>query len=83
MEEEIIFDYSKLEGRIKEKFKSQQNLAEQLSYGKTSLNLKLNNKVSFSQKDILELATLLEIPDEEVSSYFFKQIVRKSVLNSR
>lgn len=74
----VIFDYSRLRGRIKEKFDSQEKLAKQLSYGLTSLNLKLNNHVNFSQVDMLELAAVLDIPDEEFSSYFFTVKVRKT-----
>ncbi|API89007.1 hypothetical protein BKP56_06950 [Marinilactibacillus sp. 15R] len=79
MKDNITFDYSKLEGRIKEKFDSQQNVSDQLSFSKTSLSMKLNNRVSFGQKDILELAKVLEIPDNEIAKYFFEVKVRKTV----
>lgn len=79
MKEKIIFDYSKLKGRIKEKFDNQKAIADHLSYGYTSLSMKLNNQVSFSQEDIIELSKVLEIPDEKVSAYFFNVKVRKTV----
>lgn len=74
--EKRVFDYSKLEGRIKELYGTQTNLAKYLSYGSTSLSMKLKNKVLFSQPDILELIEVLNIPDNQVSDYFFKVEVR-------
>lgn len=71
-----VFNYSKLEGRIKEKFNTQKNIAEHLSFGNTSLSQKLNNRVAFSQADILEVAKVLDISGEEISEYFFEVIVR-------
>lgn len=79
MKEKIIFDYSKLKGRITEKFGKQENIAKHLSYGYTSLSMKLNNHVSFSQEDIIELSRVLEIPGDQVSLYFFNVKVRKTV----
>lgn len=80
MVEKLIFDYSKLEGLIKEKFGTHENLVKKLSYGRTSLSSKLNNKTLFSQPDILELQEVLGIPDEELKLYFFKLKVRKNEL---
>lgn len=73
-----IFDYSKLEGKIKEKYKTQKIVTNHLSFGNTSLSQKLNNRVAFSQKDILELASVLDIDDAEIPEYFFKLKVRFS-----
>ena len=54
-EKEIEFDYSKLLGRIKEKFGTQDNLAAKTTISATSLNYKLNNKVEWKQKEIARL----------------------------
>lgn len=40
----IEFDYSKLRGRIREKFGSYKNLAPHISFTTVSLSNKLNNK---------------------------------------
>lgn len=74
------FDYSKLKGRIKEKYETQTELSKHISYGFSSLSMKLNNEVLFSQPDILELLRVLEIPNEDISEYFFKLKIRKTEL---
>lgn len=77
-EKEIEFDYSKLLGRIKEKFGTQDNLAAKTTISATSLNYKLNNKVEWKQKEIVEVALLLDIAIIEIPEYFFKEKVEKT-----
>lgn len=72
------FDYSKLLGRIKEKYGTRENLVKDITISITSLNLRLNNQLEFTQKDIHELSHVLEIPKEEISTYFFTEKVRKT-----
>lgn len=74
---EVLFDYSALKGRIKEKYDTYESLVPHLSYGMSSLSSKLNNHARFSQTDMLDLADLLDIKDEEFSKYFFTVKVRK------
>lgn len=76
--EEMIFDYSKLKGRIVEKNTTQEKLAKANNMTKTSLNLKLNNKIAFNQEDIIGLSKSLEISKEEIGIYFFTQRVQKT-----
>ena len=66
-----IFDYQKLKGRIVEKKENQENLANEMGITKTTLNFKLNNKISFKQYEIITLGKLLEIPKDELAEYFF------------
>lgn len=73
----VEFDYSKLRGRIREKFGSYKKLAPHISFTTVSLSNKLNNKSYFDSPEILELAKALEIEDEELNAYFFNLIVRK------
>ncbi|MFR8144791.1 MAG: DUF739 family protein [Clostridia bacterium] len=75
---ELEFDYSKLLGRIKEKLDKQEKLAEKMGLSQVSLNKKLNNLVQFTQKDIMSIIVILEIPVEEIPLYFFTQKVKKS-----
>lgn len=74
----IIYDYSKLLGRIKEKYGTRENLVKEITISSTSLNLRLNNKLKFDQQDIKELCIALDIKEEEIPDYFFKEKVRKS-----
>ena len=76
--EKVLYDYSKLLGRIKEKFGTRENLVEHITISCTSLNLRLKNKLKFNQQDITELCEVLEIEEEEIPAYFFKTKVRKT-----
>jgi hypothetical protein len=78
MVEAIVYDYSKLLGRIKEKYGTRENLVKEITISSTSLNLRLNNKLKFDQQDIKELCIALDINEEEIPDYFFKEKVRKS-----
>lgn len=76
--EKIIFDFSKLRGRIKERYRNESVFSEVAKISKPSLSAKLNNKTYFKPSEIVEISEILEIPDDEVKSYFFKQKVRFS-----
>ena len=66
------YQYKKLKGRIIEKFSSHKNFAKSLGKSTNSVSRKLNCKTGFSQKDIREWSSLLEIPEHEYNDYFFK-----------
>lgn len=66
-----MYDYSKLIGRIIEKYKTRRDFAKALGLSMTSLSQKLNGKKGFSQKDILKWCELLDIDTEECGLYFF------------
>lgn len=70
-----MFDYSKLEGKITEIYKTNYKFAEALGVSKASLSAKLNNKVDFTQSEIQKSIILLKIPEDEVSLYFFMKKV--------
>ena len=74
----IEYDYSKLLGRIKEKYGTRENLVEKITISSTSLNLRLNNKLKFDQQDIKELCEALDIQEIEIPDYFFQEKDRKS-----
>lgn len=67
----MAFNYSKLVGRIIEKYGSQYNFAVSLGISERSLSLKLNNKVPWKQTEIEKSLYLLDIPKEELHLYFF------------
>ncbi|ERK67031.1 toxin-antitoxin system, antitoxin component, Xre family [Leptotrichia sp. oral taxon 215 str. W9775] len=64
-------DYSLLRGRIKEKLKNEYVLAEKLNCSKATLSKKLNDEVDFTQTEIENVCTILEIERIDISSYFF------------
>lgn len=55
------YQYKKLKGRIIEKYSSHKNFAKSLGKSTNSVSRKLNCKTGFSQKDIREWSSLLEI----------------------
>ena len=71
----MAFDYSKLKGRIIEKFRSQGNFSKALGMSEHTLSKKLNSKVFFTQIEISEVSNLLDITSEEIPEYFFKNLV--------
>lgn len=74
----VKFDYAKLIGRIKEYGFTQEQLAAETRMSKSTLNLKLNNKAFFSQKEIRKICDLLEIETAEIGLYFFTLKVQKN-----
>jgi len=68
---EVLFDYSKLRGKIKEVFGTQAAFAAEVPMSTVSLSEKLNNKVQFSQKEIDKACDRLQIAKEEIPIYFF------------
>lgn len=77
-DEDIIFDFSKLRGRIKEIFGTQTAFAAEMSMNEATLSNKLNNNVEFSPKEILKACTLLKIELKQADKYFFTLKVQKT-----
>lgn len=65
------FNYEKLRGRIREQMHSDTVFAKRLGISKTSLSLRLNNQIHFSQRDIYRSMRILQISPEELGVYFF------------
>ena len=63
------FNYEKLRGRIREKMRSDTVFAKRLGISKTSLSLRLNNQIHFSQRDIYRSMRILQISPEELGVY--------------
>lgn len=66
-----IYDYGKLMGLIKERYGTQEIFAGKLGMGRVSLSQRLNNKLEFRQSEIKAMIDLLEIPKDQIVSYFF------------
>lgn len=65
--------YNKLKGRIIEKYGTASAFAAKLEKSKVSVSAKLHGKIGFSKEEILAWCELLEIPKEEIGSYFFTE----------
>lgn len=71
MTEELAFDYSKLRGRIVERFGVQSAFAFALKMSESTLSGRLTNKSYFTAEEIVKACELLDIALSEVNEYFF------------
>jgi DNA-binding Xre family transcriptional regulator len=67
----VAYDYSKLLGRIIEKYGSQAKFSGAMGLSERSLSLKLNSKVGFKQSEIAKACKLLDIAESDIPEYFF------------
>lgn len=66
-----MFNHNKLRGRIREVYKTQDAFATAMGLSATSLSLKLNNNVDFTQSEISKAVELLGVDISEMPMYFF------------
>lgn len=68
------YDYSKLRGRIVEKFGTVRAFAEAYGISYTSMSAKLNGRIAISMADIEKMSEpeFLDIHPSEYHEYFFK-----------
>jgi transcriptional regulator with XRE-family HTH domain len=74
----MAFNYNKLRGRIVEKYGTQSAFSKALNVSERTLSLKLNGKIYFAQDEIVLMARLLDITEEEIQTYFFTQEVQSN-----
>ena len=74
----MVFDYSKLLGRIKECGFTQETLSKHIKIANSSMCLKLNNKACFRQPEIYLICEALEIEPSEIGLYFFTPKVQEN-----
>ena len=65
------FDYGKLRERIRDKQATQTDRANALNLSTKTISLKMSGKISWKQEEIFKLLQFLNIPNEQVSDYFF------------
>ena len=71
----MVFNYSKLLGKIREKDMTQADVASAIGINLATLNAKINGRSYFTSYEIINLCSLLEIPKAEIGSYFFTKEV--------
>ena len=69
----MVYDYSKLNGKIIEKFRTRENFAKSLGVTTKSIYEKLNNKTIWKQPEISKAMELLSISGKDIELYFFKK----------
>ena len=65
----MVFDYSKLTGKIVEKFGNRYKLAKMLGISNQALSNKLNNKTLFTSIEIVKIVELFKLDDNEVAGF--------------
>lgn len=74
----MVYDYSKLLGRITEKMGTQTKFANAMNISERTCSLKLNGKIPFKQTEIVQACQVLEIADCDIPSYFFNLKVQSN-----
>lgn len=67
----MSFDYSKLRGRIVEKYGSQMEFAKALQCSERTLSLKLNGNIMWKQDEICRAIKALGLSEDDIHDYFF------------
>lgn len=70
------FDFSKLLGRIIEKFGTRSAFATALEVADSALSNRLNNKTYFDPDEICRACDLLDLAPSDIPVYFFTVKVR-------
>ena len=73
-----MFDYSKLRGRIVEKYGTVNRYAKAAKMTATTAGRKLSGKSKWSQDEIVLSCRLLSIIANDIPEYFFKNTVEKT-----
>lgn len=70
-----MFDYSKLVGRIVEKFKTQNAFARAMKLSANTWSNKINGRIDFKSSEIYQAIKLLGLTVADIPEYFFTQKV--------
>ena len=71
MQQNMAYDYSKLRGRIVEKFGTNKAFASEVGSSEIHISNILNNKSELTRSNIIKWAKALSIPNNEIGIYFF------------
>lgn len=79
--QKLVYDFSKLIGRIRDKFGKQEAFARALGTSERSLSLKLNGERYFKPDEISRSIDLLDLSLVDIPEYFFTVKVQDSKLS--
>lgn len=71
-------DFSRLSGKIVEKYGTQYNFAIAIGLSERSLSQKLNNRVGWRDEEIERAVQLLGLDINDIPAYFFTKVVQVS-----
>ncbi|MCC4440076.1 DUF739 family protein [Limosilactobacillus reuteri] len=72
------FDFSKLSGKIVEKYGTQYNFAKAMGISEHSLSNKLNSKIPWKANEIAKAIDLLGVSTRNIPDYFFNKKVQNN-----
>lgn len=67
----MMFNYSKLRGRIVEMYGSQRKFAKALGISNEAVSKKMHGKIAFQQAEMVTISELLDFPISDIDKYFF------------
>ena len=67
----LVYDYSKLKGRIKEIFDTQEAFALAVGLSARSITLKLSSARGWKQNEIMKAIKVLGLTEGDIQPYFF------------
>lgn len=73
----MSFDYSKLSGKIREKYGTQSKFAKALNMSERSLSLKIGGKRAWTQAEMDRAISCLGLSSQDIPDYFFEKKVQK------
>lgn len=73
-----MFDYSKLYGKIREVYGTQEAFADAMEMSRTAVNARLKQNIEWKSPEIVKACELLNIPLDEAHFYFFSVISLES-----
>lgn len=65
------YDYSKLAGRIVEKFGTRREFSKAIGLSEHSVSMKMTGKTSWKQEEITRACRVLNLSDTEIAEHFF------------
>ena len=71
MAKKVLFDFSKLRGRIVEKYGTCERFAEAGGHSKGWISNRMNNVVPWDGLEIHETCAMLDILEDDIPAYFF------------
>ena len=78
MADRIIYDYSKLKGKIREKDLTMRQFSKGIGVSMTTLYTRLNNSTYFSTSEIENAMNLLDLSFDDVNDIFFTHQIRQT-----
>lgn len=72
-----MYNYSKVRGKIREIYGTQEAFSKAIGLSTTTVSDKLNNKVEWTQSEIAKISNLIFINKDEIPVYFFNDEVQE------